>query len=411
MTKISQHHSFVIKLWPPSQSTRSEAVQRMITNLFAPSSIFFSERYGRLGRDQATKIAAMIESSAFVSANEHYRAMFSCDGSSAVEIYAEETSKLMLDVLKSFSSTPISVKEDHVPQGVPVLASLKEQLTEFDLSGFIAGRSEEFMRVMRIFIAALESCTLRSLNLSYNALGEEGVRDFDALLKSQGNLEDLYLINADITSQAAKAVSELIRSIKKLKILHFHNNMTGDEGDVHISKVKGGISLAEAIQKCSNLKKIDLSDNIVALSKTLSSHAGLTEIYLSGLNLGDEGAIALVNVLKDFTPSLEVLDLAGNVITPAAASALAACIAAKESLAKLKLSKNKLKDEGTILIARALQNGHLQLKEVDLSTNAMTDVGAQALAVAVDNKPECIDEVKAFFEKSLDLLGPLDENE
>ncbi|KAI3890405.1 hypothetical protein MKX03_028227, partial [Papaver bracteatum] len=365
MTKISQHHLFVIKLWPPSQSTRSEAVQRMITNLFAPSSIFFSERYCCLGRDQATKIAAMIESSAFVSANEHYRAIFSCDGSSAVEIYAEETSKLMLDVLKSCSSTPISVKEDHVPQGVPVLAYLKEQLTEVDLSGFIAGRSEEFMRVMRIFIEALESCTLRSLNLSYNALGEEGVRDFDALLKSQGNLEDLYLINADITSQAAKAVSELISSTKKLKILHFHYNMTGDEGAVHIAKVvegspaledfrcsstslgeKGGISLVEAIQKCSNLKKIDLSDNMfgvkagVALSKALSSHAGLTEIYLSGLNLGDEGAIAL----------LEVLDLAGNAITPAAASALAACIAAKESLAKLKLSKNKLKDEGTILI-------------------------------------------------------------
>ncbi|KAI3977739.1 hypothetical protein MKX01_028024 [Papaver californicum] len=117
--------------------------------------------------------------------------------------------------------------------------------------------------------------------------------------------------------------------------------------------------------------------------------------------------------------------MAGNEISLEAAPALAACVAAKESLTKLNLSENELKDEGTILIARALENGHKQLKEVDLSTNAMRRAGARVLAQAVVNKPEFklltingnyisdegTDELKDIFKKSLDLLGPLDEND
>ncbi|KAI3959231.1 hypothetical protein MKW92_039898 [Papaver armeniacum] len=372
-------------------------------------------------------------------------------------IDAEEAEELLKPLSKPgnsytkicFSNRSFGLQAARIAE--PILASLKGQLTEVDLSDFIAGRPEdEAIEVMNIFSEALEGCILRYLNLSDNALGEKGVRAFDALLKSQSNLEELYLMNDGISEEAAQAVSELIPSTEKLKILHFHNNMTGDEGAVYIAKVvegspalvdfrcsstrvgeEGGIALVEALGKCSNLKKIDLRDNMfgveagVALSKALSSHAGLTEIYLSYLNLENEGAIALVDALKENAPLLEVLDMAGNEITLEAAPALAACIAAKESLTKLNLSENELKDEGTILIARALENGHKQLKEVDLSTNAMRRAGARVLAQAVVNKPEFklltingnyisdegIDELKDIFKKSLDLLGPLDEND
>ncbi|XP_026393276.1 RAN GTPase-activating protein 2-like [Papaver somniferum] len=503
-TQNVQHRSFSIKLWPPSQSTRLTLVERMTKNLSTPS--VFSKKYGLLNQEEAVENSKHIEDSAFASANEHYEREPDGDGSSAVQLYAKEASKLMLEVLKRGSRTQNGI-EAHVPEGVPapretffdisrgrrafidaeeaedllkplskpgnsytkicfsnrsfgleaariaepILASIKGQLTEVDLSDFIAGRPEdEAIEVMNIFSKALEGCILRTLNLSDNALGEKGVRAFDALLKSQSNLEELYLMNDGISEEAAQAVSELIPSTEKLKILHFHNNMTGDEGAVYIAKVvegspalvdfrcsstrvgeEGGIALVEALGKCSNLKKIDLRDNMfgveagVALSKALSSHAGLTEIYLSYLNLENEGAIALVDALKENAPSLEVLDMAGNEITLEAAPALAACIAAKESLTKLNLSENELKDEGTILIARALENGHKQLKEVDLSTNAMRRAGARVLAQAVVNKPEFklltingnyisdegIDELKDIFKKSLDLLGPLDEND
>jgi Ran GTPase-activating protein 1 len=81
--------------------------------------------------------------------------------------------------------------------------------------------------------------------------------------------------------------------------------------------------------------------------------------------------------LKDSSPSLEVLEMVGNDITAKAAATLAACIAAKQFLTKLSLAENELKDEGAIVISKALEVGHGQLTEVDLSTNSIRRAGAR----------------------------------
>ena len=67
------------------------------------------------------------------------------------------------------------------------------------------------------------------------------------------------------------------------------------------------------------------------------------------------GPKAIFNALKESTPSLEVLEMTGNDITVEAVSTLAACIAAKQCLAKLNLAESELKDEGAILISNALK--------------------------------------------------------
>ncbi|KAL0389509.1 UNVERIFIED_CONTAM: RAN GTPase-activating protein 2 [Sesamum calycinum] len=117
--------------------------------------------------------------------------------------------------------------------------------------------------------------------------------------------------------------------------------------------------------------------------------------------------------------------MAGNEITAKAAPALASCIASKQFLAKLNLGENELKDEGAILIAKALEEGHGQLCEVDMNTNLIRRAGARCLATAVVGKPgltllningnyisdEGIDEVKDIFKNCLNVLGPLDEND
>ena len=332
----------------------------------------------------------------------------------------------------------------------PILASLKDQLKVVDLSDFIAGRPEaEALEVMKIFSAGLEGSVLESLDLSNNALGEKGVRAFGALLKSQKGLEELYLMNDGISEEAARAVCELVPSTEKLRVLHFHNNMTGDEGAVAISEVvkraplledfrcsatrvgsEGGIALSEALKECVHLKKLDLRDNMfgieggVALADALSKHTNLKEAYLSYLSLEDKGTVAIANALKDSTPLLEVLELAGNDITPAAAPGLAACLAAKQHLSKLNLAENELKDEGTIQISKSLE-GLVKLIELDMSTNAIRRAGARVLAQLVVKKPDFqllnmngnfisddgIDDVTEIFKKSPEKLGPLDEND
>lgn len=501
-TQTFQNRALPIKLWPPSQSTRLMLVDRMIKNLTTPS--IFSRKYGLLSKEEAEEDAKHIEDIAFAAASQHFEKEPNSDGSSAVQIYAKESSKLMLEVLKRgpkiqddgdvisdkataanetifdisggrrafieaeeaeellkslwkpnsytkicFSNRSFGLDAARVVE--PILLSIKDQLTEVDLSDFIAGRpEEEALKVMNIFSSALEGCVLRYLDLSNNAMGEKGVRAFTSLLRSQKNLEELYLMNDGISEEAARAVCELIPSTEKLRVLQFHNNMTGDEGALAISEIvkrspaledfrcsstrigaEGGVALAEALGTCSHLKKLDLRDNVfgveagIALSKAISAFSDLTEIYLSYLNLEDEGAEALANSLKDSAPSLEVLEMAGNDITAKAAATLAACIAEKQFLTKLSLAENELKDEGAIVISKALEVGHGQLNEVDLSENSIRRAGARVLAQAVVHKSgfkllninsnfisdEGIDEVKDIFKNSPDMLGPLDEND
>lgn len=504
MDTAVRNRTISIKLWPPSQSTRLMLVERMTKNLTTPSIL--SRKYGLLDKEEAEVDAKKIEAVAYDAANQHFEKEPDGDGSSAVQLYAKESSKLMLEVIKrgpqpKENGEAIESKEVEVshktffdisggrrafidgeeatellkPLGEPgskytkicfsnrsfgldaarvaeeFLSSLKDQLKEVDLSDFVAGRPEtEALEVMTIFSSVLGGCELRYLNLSDNALGEKGVRAFGSLLESQSNLEELYLMNDGISEEAAQAVCELIPSTKKLKVLQFHNNMTGDEGAVAISQLvknspmledfrcsstrvgsEGGVALAEALEICTQLKKLDLRDNMfgveagLALSKTLLGFGNLIEVYLSYLNLEDEGVIALAEALKNAATSLQVLEMAGNDITVKAAPALASLVAAGDSIIKINLSENELKDDGAILIAQALEQGHAQLKEVDLSTNAIRRVGARAVAQTVVVKPEFkllnidgnfisdegVDEVKVLFKSCPATLGPLDEND
>lgn len=512
----SERRPFSIKLWPPSQNTRQMLVERMRNNLTTKS--IFTQRYGVLTQEEAEENAKKIEDVAFSSANEHYEKEPDGDGSSAVQLYARECSKLLLEALKrgprtkEFGEVPSFEKTEDVTEELtsekvstadvtlfdiskgqrafieaeeaeeilrplkepgnsytkicfsnrsfgleaarvaePILVSINSQLKEVDLSDFVAGRPEaEALEVMTIFSAALEGSVLKSLNLSDNALGEKGVRAFRALLESQSSLEELYLMNDGISKEAARAVCELIPSTEKLRVLQFHNNMTGDEGAQAISDVvkhsplledfrcsstrigsEGGTALSEALESCTHLKKLDLRDNMfgieagVALSKALSNYADLTEVYLSYLNLEDDGTVAITNALKGSAPLLEVLELAGNDITVEAAPVISACVAAKQHLTKLNLAENELKDDGAIQISKALQQGHDQLKVVDMSSNFIRRAGARQLAQVVIQKPgfkqlninaniiseEGIDEVKEIFKNSPEMLESLEEND
>ncbi|KAH6816464.1 RAN GTPase activating protein 2 [Perilla frutescens var. frutescens] len=522
-TPNGEHRKITIKLWPPSPNTRHMLVERMTNNLSTPT--IFTRKYGTLGNVEAAKYAKQIEESAFSSANQHYEQEPDGDGSAAVQLYAKECSKLILEVLKGVSkieekevkpevdsaSQEVKPEVDSVCQEVkpkvdsashetffdiskgqrafieadeaqillsplkepgnsytkicfsnrsfglgaahvagPILASIKNQLKEVDLSDFVAGRPEaEALDVMNIFSEALEGSHLKYLNISDNALGEKGVRAFGKLLRSQTSLEEIYLMNDGISKEAAQAVCELVPSTETLRVLHFHNNMTGDEGAIAISEIlkrcplledfrcsstrvgsEGGIALTEALAQCRKLKKLDLRDNMfgveagLKLSEALQKHENLTEIYLSYLNLEDDGAIAIVNVLKESAPSLAVLEMAGNDITAEAAPSIAACVSTKKSLVKLNLSENDLKDDGAIQISKAFGEGHDQLKEVDMSQNSLTTT-AKKLAQALVHLPEFkllnvngnfiseenLDDLKSIFKKFPEKLGPLDEND
>ncbi|EAY98027.1 hypothetical protein OsI_19942 [Oryza sativa Indica Group] len=159
--------------------------------------------------------------------------------------------------------------------------------------------------------------------------GEKGVRAFEELLKSQDTLEEeeLYMMNNGISEEAAKTFYELIPSTEKLKVLHFHNNMMGDEGAMFVAEM-------------------------------------------------NKGTLAIVNTRKQLTPQIEVLEMARNKINAKEAQALAECLTTLQSLKKLTLAENGLKDDGAVVIAKALEDGHQDLKELDVSKEYVAEDGS-----------------------------------
>lgn len=404
----SQHRPFSIKLWPPHQNTRQTIVERMTNNLTTKS--IFTQKYGTLEKEEAEKNAKRVEDVAFATANLHYEKEPDGDGGSAVQLYAKECSKLLLDVLKGgpdrkgdkevvtsdnatapresvfdiskgkrafieakeaeelfrplkepgnsftkicFGNRSFGLGAAQVAQ--PILISLKDQLKEVDLSDFIAGRPEaEALDVMKIFSTALEGSVLRYLNLSDNALGEKGVRAFGAFLKSQSCLEQLYLMNNGISEEAAQAVSELIPSTEKLKVLHFHNNMTGGEG---------ALAIAEVVKRSPSLE----------------------DFRCPSTRIGTEGGVALCNALGNCT-HLKKLDLRDNMLGVEGGVSLSKALAKHAELREIYLSDLNLEDDGAIAIVDALKESAPHLEVLEMSGNEITVDAAPAIAACLATK-------------------------
>ncbi|KAG4394995.1 hypothetical protein AAZX31_20G131100 [Glycine max] len=429
----SQKRPFSIKLWPPSQNTRQTLVERMTNNLTTKS--LFTQKYGTLDKEEAEENAKRIEDVAFATANLHYEKEPDGDGGSAVQLYAKECSKLLLDVLKRGPSK----KDDEVVTSVnttssleyvfdiskgqrafieadeteqllsplkepgnsytkicfsnrsfglgaaqiaePILTSIKDQLKEVDLSDFIAGRSEaEALDVMKIFSTALEGSVLRSLNLSDNALGEKGVRAFGALLKSQKCLEELYLMNDGISKEAALAVCELIPFTEKLKVLHFHNNMTGDEGALAIAEVVKRSPLLEDF-RCSSTRIG--SEGGVALSDALGNCAHLKKLDLRDNMLGVEGGVSLSKALTKQAELREVYLSYLNLEDDGAIAIVDALTEAAPHLEVLEMSGNDITADAAPAIAACLAAKQF-LTKLNLSENELKDEGANLITKAIE---------------------------
>ncbi|GLJ33208.1 hypothetical protein SUGI_0668720 [Cryptomeria japonica] len=91
----------------------------------------------------------------------------------------------------------------------------------------------------------------------------------------------------------------------------------------------------------------------------ISGQLGLTEVYFGCMNLKDEGV-----------------------------QLLAACLAVQDFLTNFYAGDNKLKDDASIIICKAISRGHEQLKVLDLRQNEMTLIGAKADVGVVANKPD-----------------------
>ncbi|ROJ49391.1 Ribonuclease inhibitor [Anabarilius grahami] len=191
---------------------------------------------------------------------------------------------------------------------------------------------------------------LRELDLSWNELGDSGVKNLsDLLMNPQFKLEKLSLSSPPV-------------------FMH-----------------RSGCSITE--EQC-----------VILTSALKSNPSHLRELILSRNNLGVSGVKNLSDLLINSQFKLEKLDLSRCSITEKQCVILTSALKSNPShLRELNLSENKIGNTGVKHLCDVLKDSHCKLERLRLSNCSVTEEGYKALASALRSNPSHLIE--------LDLTG------
>jgi len=215
---------------------------------------------------------------------------------------------------------------------------------------------------------------LKELNLSKNTIEYRGATTLASALTCLTALQSLDLSYNKIGDAGAAALAGALSRLKGLKFLNLYTNSLGG----------GDIALAPALGGLSDLQELNLGGNdlgaagATALAGSLSRLIGLQSLDLRNNSIEAAGATALapaLGVLRE----LRALNLSFNQLGDAGVVPLAGGLSGLSRLQRLKLDNNRIEADGAVALAGVLRllTG---LQDLDLSGNSIGDAGATALA-------------------------------
>jgi len=239
-----------------------------------------------------------------------------------------------------------------------VLAEAPGTLTELDVSGHVIG--DEGVRAIGAFLAA-PGCALERLGLGDPAFGAGGVRALtDALGGVQSSLSSLGLEYRGLGVAGGAALASLLStSLLQLRDLNLARNPLGDEGLLALLS-GGGAGLLQ-------LDTLDVSGaNLTAAAASSLAAA------VAALNGSAAGALGSLSRLKISSNDLGDSGAAALALLIEAAAARLSCLSAREC---------RLGATGVGRLGEAIGRSGVQLALLDLEENAeMGDAGCVALA-------------------------------
>jgi len=174
--------------------------------------------------------------------------------------------------------------------------------------------------------------------------------------------KEIHVIVEDVTVEALDWLQALypedtledVKDVEKLRELTVGSQLLSqEEGYTYLANL---LILVPHLTKLESLSVTDIDvgdEGATALANVLPSMTSLKFLHLRNTNIGGEGAAKLTTALPSMT-SLERLDLVSNKIGTEGAEKLTAILPTMTSLKQLWLCDNKIEDAGAAALATAL---------------------------------------------------------
>ena len=202
-------------------------------------------------------------------------------------------------------------------------------------------------------LEALNDLSVTRLNLSFNPLGDAGIRHLVGTLAKPHQIEYLDLTNCAITNEGVQALCDVLCENPLLYSLDLSTDIPASAKETIILpntfSSETTSSLCKLIENSVTLTYLDLSGckltaaDLSALAESLKKNKQLETLMLVNTEVTDEVACVFANMLYENTTLLE-LCLQSTKITDSGAKVLVDAIAHKETF-QLSLVRNQLSTE------------------------------------------------------------------
>ena len=235
-------------------------------------------------------------------------------------------------------------------------------------------------KIAKDFMLTLKKHPVQQFSLEYSAVSFFGFRVIFNMLKNH-DLEGIHLHGIGLGTLGAKCLAGLLREKKVLRQLDLCRVEMSSEGLVAIVDGLAGNNVLEVFNLTDKvtLEGKSAEELKEIFSKLLDGKENLSEINLSGLNMGSEGAVELIKALAENCPVITKINLARNKIGNKGFKAIAEMLPLFPLLEELILADNNIRIKGAEALAEVLPRC-FSIKEINLHGNPIGNKGALKIA-------------------------------